>query len=149
MDQHRRVLVIDDDPSVRHILGTALRQRSLVIDEAADGASALALLSEHRYSVVLLDLLMPNIDGFGVLEAMQDDPNPPIVLVVSGADRRVLDQLDSRKIHGIIKKPFDPVEIADVVGACAEIRGRSAFETMAYATVMAGAPLIALLKLYR
>lgn len=147
MDQHRRVLVIDDDGEVRRLLGTALRQRSLAVDEACDGREAIALLAEHRYSVVLLDLLMPHVDGFGVLDAISDGANPPIVLVVSGADRRVLDRIESRKIHGIVKKPFDPVEIADVVSACAEIRGRSAFETMAYATVIAGAPLIALLKL--
>ncbi len=129
------------------MLGAALRQRSLAVDEAADGEEAIALLAEYRYAVVLLDLLMPHVDGFGVLDALADDPNPPIVLVVTGAERRVLDQLDSRTIHGIVRKPFDPVEIANVVSACAEIRGRSAFETMAYATVMAGAPLIALLKL--
>ncbi len=146
-DPHRRVLVIDDEASVRRMLGTALRQRSLHVDEAGDGSQAIALLGENRYAVVLLDLLMPNVDGFGVLDAIADGAHPPIVLVVSGADRRVIDQLDSRKIHGIIRKPFDPVEIADIVAACTEIRGRSAFETMAYATVIAGAPLIALLKL--
>lgn len=129
------------------MLAGALRQRSLVIDEAADGAAAIALLNENRYAVVLLDLLMPNVDGFGVLDSMKDDVNPPIVLVISGADRRVIDQVDSGRIHGIIRKPFDPIEIADVVGACAEIRERSAFETMAVATVMAGAPFIALLKI--
>ena len=146
-DTHRRVLVIDDDANVRHMLGSALRGRALHVDEAPDGREAIALLGENRYSVVLLDLLMPHIDGFGVLEAIEDGTHPPIVLVVSGADRRVLDQVDSRRIHGIVRKPFDPVEIADIVSACTEIRGRSAFETMAYATVMAGAPLIALLKL--
>ena len=69
----------------------------------------------------------------------------PIVLVVSGADRRLLDQLDSNRIHGIVKKPFDPLDVAEIVSACAEIRGRSAFETMAYATLLTSAPLIALL----
>jgi hypothetical protein len=59
----------------------------------------------------------------------------------------VLERLNANKIHGIVKKPFDPREVAEVVAACAEIRGRSAFETMAVATVMTGAPLIALLKL--
>lgn len=147
VDPNRRVLVIDDDANVRRILSGALRNRSLHVDEAPDGSVAIALLAENRYAVVLLDLLMPNVDGFGVLDAIGDGANPPIVLVVSGADRRVLDQVDSRKIHGIVKKPFDPVEIADIVTACTEIRGRSALEAMAYATVIAGAPLIALLKL--
>lgn len=147
IDPHRRVLVIDDEASVRRVLGAALRQRSLHVDEAEDGSNAIALLQENRYAVVLLDLLMPNVDGFGVLDALAEDAHPPIVLVVSGADRRVIDQLDSRKIHGIIRKPFDPVDIADVVAACTEIRGRSALGTMAYVTAIAGAPLIALLKL--
>jgi DNA-binding response OmpR family regulator len=147
MDQYRRVLVIDDEAPVRRMLAAALRQKSLVIDEATDGREAIALLAEHRYSIVLLDLMMPDVDGFAVLEAIADAANPPIVLVVTGAERPLLDRIDSRLIHGIVKKPFDPVEIADVVAACVEIRGRSAFETMAYATVIAGAPLIALLKL--
>jgi CheY-like chemotaxis protein len=145
---HQRILVVDDDHEVRRILVTALRQKALVIDEAADGAQAIALLREHTYSVVVLDLLMPVTDGFHVLDAIDEhDANAPIVLVVTGADRPILDQLDSRKIHGVVRKPFDPHEIASVVAACSDIRGRSTFETMALATMMTGAPLIALLKL--
>jgi DNA-binding response OmpR family regulator len=147
VEQYRRVLVIDDEESIRRMLSTALRQRNLSVDEASDGRDAIALVQENRYSVVLLDLLMPETDGFHVLEALGRVTHPPVVLVVSGADRALIDRVDSRLIHGIIRKPFDPIEIADIVQACAEIRSRSAFETMAYATVMAGAPLIALLKL--
>jgi CheY-like chemotaxis protein len=147
VEQYRRVLVIDDEESVRRMLSSALRQRTLSVDEASDGRDAIALVNENRYAVVLLDLLMPEVDGFHVLDAIGRVTNPPVVLVVSGADRALIDRLDSRLIHGIIRKPFDPVEIADIVQACAEIRGRSAFETMAYATAIAGAPLIALLKL--
>jgi CheY-like chemotaxis protein len=145
-EQLRRVLVVDDDPEIRRILVTALRLRNLAIDEAADGHTAMELLRENRYAVVLLDIMMPGMDGFGVLDAIHREPNPPVVLVVSGAGKQVLDRVDTSKVHGIIRKPFDPIEIADVVSACAEIRGRSAFETMAYATILSGAPLIALLK---
>jgi CheY-like chemotaxis protein len=147
-EQHRQVLIVDDDPVVREILATALRQRNLLIDQASDGEHAIRLLSENTYSVVLLDILMPVIDGFGVLDAI-DSTNAyaPVVLVVSGADRGLLDQLDSGRIHGVVRKPFDPHEIASVVAACAEIRGRSAFDKMALATMISGAPLIALLKL--
>ena len=147
-EQHRRVLVVDDQSEVRRVLVTALRQKGLVIDEAAGGREAVELLREHQYSVVVLDLLMPGVSGFSVLDAIEEnDGHSPVVLVVSGADRAVLDQLDSQKIHGIVKKPFDPHEVAAVVAACADIRGRSAFETMALATMITGAPLIALLKL--
>jgi CheY-like chemotaxis protein len=147
-EQHRQVLVVDDDPVIRGMLTAALRQKNLLTHEAADGEDAIRLLAENAYAVVLLDIVMPGVDGFGVLDAIDTNTtHPPVVLVVSGADRSVLDQLDSRRIHGIVRKPFDPQEIASVVAACAEIRGRSAFETMAVATMLTGAPLIALLKL--
>ncbi|HKR62675.1 MAG TPA: response regulator [Thermoanaerobaculia bacterium] len=148
IEQYRRVLVIDDDDETRAMLITALRQKSLLIDQAADGREALDLLGENDYGVVVLDLIMPNLDGFGVLKSIDPaSPKAPVVLVVSGAERPVLDQLDAHRIHGIVRKPFDPEEIASIVAACADIRGRSAFETMALATMITGAPLIALLKL--
>jgi CheY-like chemotaxis protein len=147
IEQQRQVLIVDDDPGVREILATALRQRALSTDEAADGEEAIRLLRENTYAVVLLDIVMPNIDGFAVLDAIHASPTTaPVVLVVSGADRATLEQLDSRRIHGIVKKPFDPQEIAGVVAACAEIRGRSPFETMAVAMIST-APLFAFLKL--
>jgi DNA-binding response OmpR family regulator len=147
-ERHRHVLVVDDDHEVRRILVTALRHRSLIPDEATSGREAIDLLRENTYSVVLLDLLMPGVNGFAVLDAIDDHAAaPPIVLVVTGAERAILDRLDSLKIHGVVKKPFDPAEVAAVVAACVEIRGRSSFETMALATMMTGAPLIALLKL--
>ena len=148
IEQHRRVLVVDDDRQIRQILVAALRQKSLTIDEAADGREAIDLLREHTYSVVLLDILMPGVNGFDVLAAIDEESmNAPVVLVVSGAERAVLNELDSKRIHGIVRKPFDPQEIADVVAACVDIRGNRAFETMAIATVMTGAQLIALLKM--
>jgi CheY-like chemotaxis protein len=148
IEQHRRVLVVDDDREVRRILVAALRRKALTIDEAASGREALDLLREHSYSVVLLDVMMPDGNGFGVLSAIDAESlNAPVVLVISGAERRVLDQLDSKRIHGIVRKPFDPYEVAEVVAACADIRGRSTFETMAIATVVTGAQLIALWKL--
>ena len=148
IERQQRVLVVDDDRVVRQILVQALRRKSLIIDEAADGREAIELLRENAYAVVLLDILMPDLNGFDVLDAIDEEAlNAPVVLVVSGADRNLLDRLDSQRIHGIIKKPFDPLEIAAIVSACAEIRGNRAFETMAIATVMTGAQLIALWKL--
>jgi CheY-like chemotaxis protein len=147
-EHYRRVLVVDDDVEIRRILVTALRQRGLTIDQAVDGEEAVSLLRENQYSVVVLDLMMPQLDGFGVLNAIGDtDGQWPVVLVVTGAERPLLERLNAQKIHGIVRKPFDPHEVAAVVAACADIRGRSAFETMALATMITGAPLIALLRL--
>ena len=141
-EQHRRVLVVDDDREIRNILHTALRQKSLTVDLARDGQEAIERLRENAYAVILLDLLMPVADGFAVLDAVGDGGlHPPIVLVVTAADRSVVEQLDARRIHGIVKKPFDPQELSAVVESCADIRGRRAFETMALATMVSGSVL--------
>jgi CheY-like chemotaxis protein len=147
-EQQKRVLVVDDDPVVRALLVWTLKRHSLIVDEASDGLAALALIKEHQYSVIVLDLVMPLLDGFGVLTALHGPSmaSPPVVLVITGAERRAVDHLDPQRIHGIVRKPFDPEELASLVVACAEIRGRNAFGTMAIATVIAGSPLLAWLN---
>ncbi|HEX7833158.1 MAG TPA: response regulator [Thermoanaerobaculia bacterium] len=145
----RRVLIVDDDPEVRAMLSRVLQQEALTVDMAHDGEVALELLRDHHYAVVLLDLMMPGIDGFDVLDAIRTDPTmeQPVVLVVSGAERAMLNRLDASRIHGVVKKPFDPNELAAVVATCVDIRGRNSLGTMALATMISSAPLIALLKL--
>jgi CheY-like chemotaxis protein len=143
-DSHKRVLVVDDDPGVRGLLAAVLHHHGLSVDEASDGREALELLAVHQYAVVLLDLIMPNLDGFGVIEALgRQETGKPVVLVVTGAERQAIEQLDARAIHG---KPFDPDDLASIVVACAEVRGRNALGTMALAAMMAGSPLLALLN---
>jgi DNA-binding NarL/FixJ family response regulator len=86
---------------------------------------------------------MPEMNGFEVLENLDEDLRP-VVLVVTGADQSTVAELDSRIVHGIVRKPFDPHELAELVRACAEIRGRGPLGAMAIATVIAGSPLFAL-----
>jgi len=138
-----RVLIADDDAVIREILTSVLEQESLHVDCAEDGRQALALMRENQYSVVLLDLLMPEMNGFEVLENLDDDLRP-VVLVVTGADQSTVAELDARIVHGIVRKPFDAHELAALVRACAEIRGHGSLGTMAIATVIAGSPLFAL-----
>jgi CheY-like chemotaxis protein len=144
-EQQKRVLVVDDDQVIRDLLVYVLRRHSLIVDEAREGREALELIKENQYAVILLDLLMPVLDGFGVLDVLGGPglPPPPVVLVITGADRHHIDHLNPRLVHGIVKKPFDPEELAAVVVACAEIHGRNSFGAMAIATVLAGSPLLA------
>lgn len=135
LDSHRRVLVVDDDRNSREVLGSLLRQRGLTVDEAAGGQEAIDFLAAHHYAVVLLDLVMPQPDGFAVLQSLDDgQPQPaPVVLVLSGAERSLLDRLDSQSIHGIVRKPFDADELASVVVACSDVRSRGSIGMMAVA----------------
>lgn len=139
-EYHHRILVVDDDPDIRAMLVTALRMRSLAVDTATNGQEAIDLLRQHTYGVVLLDLFMPERDGFAVLDAIDEDGFKPVVLVVTGADRRTLDRLDARRIHGVVRKPFDLDDLSGVVAACADVRNLRGLETMAIAL-----PILALL----
>ena len=145
MDQHRRVLIVDDDPGVRKLITAALAPHGLIVHSASDGEEALICLRENSYAVILLDLLMPKLDGFGVLDALQTEgmPSPPVVLVLTGADRTVVERLDSQKIHGVVRKPFDADDLANLIVACSEIKSRNTFGAMAIATLVSGAPFLA------
>ena len=142
----KRILIVDDDAATRELIGTVLRRRELTVDEAEDGMEALELLKEHRYAVVLLDLLMPNVDGFGVIENLETAISTPVVLVITGADRALLRKLDPQRIHGVVNKPFDAEDLATLVVACAEIKSRSPFEAMAISAMIAGGPFLAWLN---
>jgi CheY-like chemotaxis protein len=142
----KRILVVDDDATTRELIGSVLRRRQLTVDEAEDGVQALELLKEHRYAVVLLDLLMPNVDGFGVIENLETAISTPVVLVITGADRSLMRKLDPQRIHGVVNKPFDAEDLATLVVACAEIKSRSPFEAMAISAMIAGGPFLAWLN---
>jgi CheY-like chemotaxis protein len=142
----KRVLIVDDDATIHELLGSVLRRRDLTVDQAVDGRQALDLLKENSYAVVLLDLLMPKVDGFGVLAELDSAISTPVVLVITGADRSLLRQLDPQKIHGVVSKPFDAEDLADVVVACAEIKSRSSFEKMAISAMIASGPFLAWLN---
>ena len=142
----KRILIVDDDAATRELIGTVLRRRELTVDEAKDGVEALELLKEHRYAVVLLDLLMPNVDGFGVIENLETAISTPVVLVITGADRSLIRKLDPQRIHGVVNKPFDAEDLATLVVACAEIKSRSPFEAMAISAMIAGGPFLAWLN---
>ena len=67
----KRILVVDDDDNLREILSATLGERGRVVDAAADGVEALALLSQHHYDVILSDLRMPGLDGPALYEALR------------------------------------------------------------------------------
>jgi signal transduction histidine kinase/CheY-like chemotaxis protein len=86
-----RVLVADDDPTFRASVRAMLQAVASQVEEAADGVQALARLRDDRFDLVLLDLMMPQLDGAGVLAAMAADPDlrdVPVVVVTSADPSR-------------------------------------------------------------
>jgi two-component system, OmpR family, response regulator len=111
------VLVVDDDPAIRGLVGDALRQEGYLVDLAAHGREALEAMRARRPSTVVLDLMMPVMDGFTFMEACHKEQlfeNVPIVVLSAAHD--ALQRIRDVPIHACIAKPFDLDELIRTVG---------------------------------
>lgn len=87
------LLIVDDHASFRAVARAALSERFTVVGEAADGCGGLGLARELRPDVVLLDVQLPDADGFAVAAALARHDHPPVVVLTSSRDRRDLELL--------------------------------------------------------
>ena len=102
-----RVLVVDDSERVRKTLASGLRGRGFVAETAEDGAVALSLLNGLPYDVVVLDLMMPRMDGMELLRALKGRASKPRILVLSARDQ-VQDRVEALNLGAddYLVKPF-------------------------------------------
>jgi CheY-like chemotaxis protein len=113
-----RILVVDDDPDMRLAIASVLKSRAYEVIEASDGYEALRKLKEEKPDIMLLDLLMPGMDGFAVireLEGCQKKGYPDIpVLVISSVReeashrRYELEVGHKLSVDDYIEKPIEP-----------------------------------------
>jgi len=113
-----RVLVIDDEAPIRLLCRVNLEAEGMTVLEASDGPSGLAKAQEELPDIVLLDVMMPGLDGWGVAEALLEDERTseiPIIFLTARAEFR--DRARGLDIGGVdyVTKPFNPVELADLV----------------------------------
>jgi DNA-binding NarL/FixJ family response regulator len=101
-----RVLIVDDHPSFRRLATKLLEAGGFeVVGEAGDGERALALARRLRPEVVLLDVLLPDMSGFEVAEALVDDSRrPDVVLVSSRSASELVDGIERSSVRGFITK---------------------------------------------
>ncbi len=113
-----RVLVVDDEAPIRLLCRVNLEGEGMEVLEAADGPGGLELARAERPDAILLDVMMPGLDGWNVAaELLEDDQTAgiPIVFLTARADLR--DRARGMDAGGIdyVTKPFNPVELASVV----------------------------------
>ena len=112
------VLVIDDEEPIRLLCSVNLAAEGIEVLEAADGPSGLDQAREHRPDVVLLDVMMPGLDGWQVAERLLEDERTsgiPIIFLTARAEFR--DRARGLDIGGVdyVTKPFNPLELAPLV----------------------------------
>jgi len=122
-----RLLVVDDDEPVRLLLRDAFGASYTVVT-AADGYEALAELREARPTVVLLDILMPGMDGVETLERIQAfDPSIPVIMLTANQDEDCAQATLIAGAFDYVRKPFDLERLGRVLAAaCAEAEPRRA-----------------------
>jgi CheY-like chemotaxis protein len=115
------VLVVDDNEATCTLV-TALLQREFAVEVAANGAEAIEKVQQSRYAAVLLDLRMPEVDGFGVLEfleAERRDLLPKVLVVTAALTFPELDRVRKHAVCGVVAKPFDVDTLLAAVRQCA------------------------------
>jgi CheY-like chemotaxis protein len=119
------LLVVDDDPHVADLVRQSLEDEPYQIDAAADGLAALDAIGQRRPDVILLDLLMPRMDGFEVIASLQKDPErrdiPVIVLTAKTLSRQERRSLKEHALAVIQKGALDrEALIAEIKAALPE-----------------------------
>lgn len=113
-----RVLVVDDEPAIRALVTKIIQRAGFPADSARDGQEAIAMLDAHPYAVLVVDLMMPIVDGYGVIQHLKErGGHRPAIIVISAADPTSLRRLDGSMVHSIIRKPFDIDVLADLIAA--------------------------------
>jgi DNA-binding response OmpR family regulator len=112
-----RALVVEDDPAIRRLVEKLLQRRGIVIDAAHDGRQAIEKIAAGNFSVVILDLMLPEVNGYEVIAYIKSRGLPLPVVVVSAVSQQALSRLDRDIVKLVISKPFDVTEFTDGIAA--------------------------------
>jgi CheY-like chemotaxis protein len=119
-DSSKEVLVVEDDSAIRRLLAVTFKHEGLHVTTARDGIEAIEALTRQRFRVLILDLMMPRMTGWDVIEWLKErrGEKPQSVIVVSATNRDVIRELEPEVVNAIVFKPFDVNELAGYVKAC-------------------------------
>ncbi|CAM3787975.1 response regulator transcription factor [Alicyclobacillus pomorum] len=109
--EQSRILVVDDEERIRRLVRMYLERNGFVVEEAADGIEALHMATSQPYSLIILDLMLPGMDGRDVCSQIRQHLETPIIMLTAAGD-------EMQRIHGFelgaddyVVKPFSPREL--------------------------------------
>ena len=122
----KRILVVDDDENILNLEKTILEQKGFDVTGAGGGSEALKILAERDFDLVLLDVMMPEVDGFTVCRKIKEDPRlkdiPVIFLTARGGGEALAEGFESGAVM-YINKPFTANKLLTIVNTMLEPGG--------------------------
>jgi len=108
MERKIKLLIADDDKEVTRVIAQSLPQDVYEPDVALDGGQALSKLIEKRYDLVILDLKMPEVGGYGVLKYIKlNSPSTKVIVLTAYADLKTVEECKKLGAEHVLGKPFD------------------------------------------
>ncbi|MCJ8344686.1 response regulator [bacterium] len=115
----RKILIIDDEESLVTLLTEVLEMENFLVHSASSGVQALEMLKKSSYSLIITDIMMPEMDGIALIDAIISKYSSLKIIIMSGwFDENELQHLhekDDRLIRAILTKPFSPIALRDLV----------------------------------
>ncbi|WP_077326758.1 response regulator transcription factor [Virgibacillus siamensis] len=111
METNARVLVVDDEERIRRLIKMYLEKEDFMVEEAENGSEALQQALENDYDVILLDIMMPEMDGIKVTEELRKEKSTPIIMLTAKGEEANRVQGFEVGTDDYIVKPFSPREV--------------------------------------
>ena len=116
-----RILIADDDDSIRFVLQKLLEKDGFSVDTAKNGRETLECYQAQTYTVVFLDIIMPDANGLDLINELKDiDPNSSIIIITAHGDTQTAIEAAKRNSYDYVTKPFDRQEIIDITNRAVE-----------------------------
>ena len=126
LEKRPRILIVEDEPKIREILAEFLADYGYSVDTAADGLEGLAMCGAGKYDLVLMDVMMPRVDGFAALELLRKDSDVPVIFITAMEDERQQMKGFDLTADDYIIKPFSMNMVIRRIEAVLRRRGNGA-----------------------
>lgn len=109
------LLIVDDDPAIRKLLARIAMREGFEVDTARDGIDALEKFEKKRYQIAIVDLMMPRLSGYELVQKVSAIVPRPIVIVATALTNGDVATLDDSLVRRVIRKPFDITAVAQAL----------------------------------